>query len=235
MKQEGLNFNEKLNELMKTDLICLGYKGEQAYYTSKKNIKPKEYSGLALEPISDIELSKKLKKFGSSHKKTFIKEFEYQTFEAKDKIRQKKLMERQKLNAEIEKVIFPCAQTDVELNNHTLIGSWQLYKTKYENGEERFEKEKSRPTLSFGADYTYKQFFPKADFITAGNWRVAGNQIITTENKFEPAQKNAITARTSRFSNVSLNEDTLIMDAKLELIGLAYYLRIKIQPTNIEH
>jgi hypothetical protein len=108
MKKEENKFTEKLNELMTHNLVCLGYVGEQAYFYSLDGVAPKDYKDIDLKPLSQSELKHNLNRYDNTQRKNLLKDFDYQLFEVKEKIRQDKLEERRKFREEIMSVIFPC-------------------------------------------------------------------------------------------------------------------------------
>lgn len=57
---DNINFSNTLNELFQYQLVCLAYKGEQAYFY-KSNLSPKHYE-VTLSKISDSELKQRLRK-----------------------------------------------------------------------------------------------------------------------------------------------------------------------------
>ena len=111
MKKEENKFTEKLNELMTHNLVCLGYIGEQAYFYSLDGVAPKDYNDIDLKPLSQSELKHNLNRYDNTQRKNLLKDFDYQLFEVKEKIRQDKLEERRKFREEIMMVIFPCGFT----------------------------------------------------------------------------------------------------------------------------
>lgn len=225
MKKKEDKYNEKLNELMKNSVICLAYIGEQAYFYSDDDVAPNEYN-IELVKMSQAELKGKLNRYDNKQRKNLLKEIDYQFVEVKDKKRQKTLLERQKLISEIEPVIFPCGDIEQALNNFSLVGVWMLNKYKFGNDFEEVDYGLNNPTIIFDSDFTFEENFPKSTSKYVGNWRVVGRNIVTTENRFEPSSKNATTPSTNQFSNVSIVADTLIMDAQLERVGKAYYVRM---------
>jgi hypothetical protein len=111
MRLDGGNgkYSEKLDELIKYDLVCIAYKGEQAYYYSEKVIQSKEYTGIKLSTISKDELILKLNSAGGLAQVSDIqKENDFFQFEVVDKKRQKHNMALQELTDKIRELIFPC-------------------------------------------------------------------------------------------------------------------------------
>ncbi len=126
MKKEGAVYTEKLNELMKNDVICLAYKGEQAYYKIKTNVKPKTYENLKLSKISHEELKQKMRRFDEKQTSSLFKEFDYQLFEQEEKTRINNLKLREEFRTKIEEVIFPCVNipspiTEVSFNSPIIV------------------------------------------------------------------------------------------------------------------
>ena len=111
MRVDGGNgkYSEKLNELMTYDLVCVGYKDEQAYYYSQKDIHARDYSNISLSAIEKDELSRRLNTFSSqSQVEAIKKENDYFQFEIKDLKRQRQNTVLRELTQKIRPVIFPC-------------------------------------------------------------------------------------------------------------------------------
>lgn len=108
VKQESKVYTEKLNELMVNDLICLAYKGKQAYLYSKKRIASGDYNNIVLSAISDKELNVSLKQYNRTQQTNMLKELEFQYAEVEENMRQQKLTNQKAIRREIEMVIFPC-------------------------------------------------------------------------------------------------------------------------------
>ena len=177
MKKEGAVYTEKLNELMKNDVICLAYKGEQAYYKIKTNVKPKAYENLKLDKISHEELKQKMRRFDEKQTSSLFKEFDYQLFEQEEKTRINNLKLREEFRAKIEEVIFPCGE---EVEEDLLIGTWEWVKTgPGKNGEMHFIEAHIR--------YIFKQkkfLFEYIDDETVkihGTWKREGDYIFIEE------------------------------------------------------
>jgi hypothetical protein len=84
----GGKFSENLNDLMSYDLVCIGYKGEQPFLYSKKEINPGTYS-VELIQTDQRQLDRELKRAGpSSQTRGIKKEIEFLKYEIKDRIRQ---------------------------------------------------------------------------------------------------------------------------------------------------
>src|SRR5262249_23373061 len=87
--KDGL-YKEKLNELMKYKLVCIGYEDEQAFYYSQQVVEAKDYKDITLEAIGKEELDAKLGGSGNKGQAAdLLKENDYFRFSAKDLKRQK--------------------------------------------------------------------------------------------------------------------------------------------------
>jgi len=102
-------YSEKIDELMKYDLVCIGYKDEQAYFNSRKTIQSKDYAGITLSAIGRDELDQELNRFGSLSQGSAIRrENEFFQFEITDTKRKKTNIALGELTVRIMKLIFPC-------------------------------------------------------------------------------------------------------------------------------
>jgi hypothetical protein len=102
-------YTEKLNELIKYKLICVGYKGERAFYYSAPAVEPKAYTNIELTEISTSELNQILnQEKNRNHGSEVQKELVYYNFYKKDKIRQQDNANRKQLKQKISLVIFGC-------------------------------------------------------------------------------------------------------------------------------
>lgn len=109
MKQDGNSFNEKLNELFEYQLVCVAYKGEQAYYHISDEPITTGDMDIQLEQISKIDLEKALNQLKSSKKgNDVLKDLEYQTFKMLDDQRRSKNIEIREFRAAMYRVVFPC-------------------------------------------------------------------------------------------------------------------------------
>jgi hypothetical protein len=105
-------YSEKLNELMKYKLVCVGYKNEQAFYYSQPGIEPKAYVGIELTAISQHELKRALKREGGhEHEKEIRKEISFFLYNYRDRKRRQHNFALQELMMKVVSVIFPCEQT----------------------------------------------------------------------------------------------------------------------------
>ena len=84
----GGKFSEKLNGLMSYDLVCIGYKGEQPFLYSQKEMRPGTYT-VELKETDQKELNRELRRSGSKTKE-IKKELEYLKYEFNDRIRQQR-------------------------------------------------------------------------------------------------------------------------------------------------
>lgn len=102
-------YTEKLNELIKYKLICVGYKGERAFFYSQPAIEPKAYTNIELAEISTSELNRILKQEKKRNSEAGLqKELAYYQFYKKDKIRQQSNADRQQLRQKTSFIIFGC-------------------------------------------------------------------------------------------------------------------------------
>jgi hypothetical protein len=111
MQVAGANgkYSERLNELMKYRLVCLGYKDEKAFFYSKDDIIAKDYPGIFLTAIENNDLDRELNKMGSSgQSKAIQKENQFLLFEIKDQNRQKHNQDLLELRDRMLHFIFPC-------------------------------------------------------------------------------------------------------------------------------
>ncbi len=103
-------YSEKLDELMKYNLVCLGYKDEKAFVFRMDSVAPKAYTHIALSAVvDDKELTRLLNKTGNKTQAADLqKENEYQRFDIQDKKRQKANILSQELNSRIRASFFDC-------------------------------------------------------------------------------------------------------------------------------
>jgi hypothetical protein len=102
-------YSEKLDELIKYDLVCIAYKNEEAYFYSVNSIKPKEYTGIILQSVSNDHLTQKLNSFNKlSQTNAILKEDDYFRFEEADRKRQKQNRVLEELRVRVLPVVFPC-------------------------------------------------------------------------------------------------------------------------------
>ena len=117
-KRNNEEFKEKLNELMKYDLVVIGYKGNQAFYHHKKHVTPKMYNP-KLNKVSKEQLNDVLAGLRKSeHAESMLKETEFRQFEIEEAKRKSKIANLQKLRAMIRYAVFPCqriTRTDADL------------------------------------------------------------------------------------------------------------------------
>jgi cytochrome c551/c552 len=99
---------EKLNELMKYKLVCIGYKGEDVFSYIQEDIRPGRYMDLTLTKTDERMLKKQLNKLDITNESAFQEELTYQQFVVTEQQRKKKLNDRWQFIMRIEQVIFPC-------------------------------------------------------------------------------------------------------------------------------
>ncbi len=101
-------FEEKLNELMTYKMVCIAYKGEESFYYSEDNIKPKNYT-VSLVKTDNATINKTLNKLSnSSQAKAMKDELKYLDFEKEEGKRQTQLLKITELTNKVRPVIFPC-------------------------------------------------------------------------------------------------------------------------------
>lgn len=104
-------YKEKLNELMKYKLVCVGYRNGQAFFYSQPGIEPKAYAGIELTAVSQRELKRALnREGGDKHEKEIRKEINFFLFNYRDMERQRHKLALQELMMKVVTVIFPCEQ-----------------------------------------------------------------------------------------------------------------------------
>ncbi len=100
-------YTEKLNELIKYKLVCVGYKDDRTFYYSLPAIEPKAYSNIELAEVSSKELNRLLNKVGNGRYGTGIqKELAFYLFYKKDSKRQKQNLELRKFTWKVQRVIW---------------------------------------------------------------------------------------------------------------------------------
>lgn len=108
IKNAGSVFKENLNELMNYSVLTIGFIGSDTYYNEIKNAKAQPYE-IDLISINTKGLSKKLNAdFPINLKSDLSKDINYQLFDIKEKVRQNKVMDREKMRERIKGEVFPC-------------------------------------------------------------------------------------------------------------------------------
>jgi hypothetical protein len=177
MKQAGDVFEEKLNELMAYNLVCIAYKGESAFYYMQNNIEAKAYTNIVMEPIHIKKLNDKLAELKKhDHISAMEKELKYQNFEVKEKIRENKIDSINNLKERIQKVIFSCeanASLDTleyfkillksKLNSNQIDSLIRFKTTQMTTGEGKinlfFEIKDKHFMLTFDEDFTTYSYY----------------------------------------------------------------------------
>lgn len=109
LKQNKDVFEEKLNEFITYNLVCIAYKGENAFFYSQHTIEAKAYTGIILEPINLRKLNEKLNELKDyNHISAMEKEMDYLIFEMQDQKRQNKLRDIRELKAKVIELLFSC-------------------------------------------------------------------------------------------------------------------------------
>ncbi|MBS1565019.1 MAG: hypothetical protein JST39_11560, partial [Bacteroidetes bacterium] len=82
-------YTEKLNELMHYKMICIGWKGEQAFIHTISDIRPGDYPPFTMEKIDGSKLDEQLSQAGNAAQSADMKEeTAYWQFEIQDEQRQ---------------------------------------------------------------------------------------------------------------------------------------------------
>lgn len=111
MRVKGSNglYNEKLNELMKYKLACIGYKGDEVYLYWEGVAYPKEYKDVTLVKTSSSNLASLFNTGGnSSQSGQMQEELRFHEFTRGEEKRKQKINDIIELRARIEVAIFPC-------------------------------------------------------------------------------------------------------------------------------
>ncbi|MDO6432988.1 hypothetical protein Q4E93_20435 [Flavitalea sp. BT771] len=102
-------YTEKLNELLKYDLVCIGYKGDQPWYYHQRNVQARSYAGIRLNSITPEALTRALNKAGSLGQSSDLqKENSFFQFDIKDQKRQQHNRELEALQRRLIAMLFPC-------------------------------------------------------------------------------------------------------------------------------
>jgi hypothetical protein len=109
------SYNEKLNALLKYDLVCLAYKGDQIFFYHQQNLGPKAYTHIQLSSISQPDLKRRLNEAGSiGNLSQFQDEDSFYQFDIKDQPRRKHNEELAALRGRLINMIFPCIQIEAK-------------------------------------------------------------------------------------------------------------------------
>ena len=111
MRLNGSNgeYSEKLDELMKYDLVCIAYKDEQAFFYSRENILSGNYSGIMMTPVNSKELEQHLNKIGNSTQTSALqRENDFFRFDIIDQKRQQHNLDLEELTQKAMYLIYPC-------------------------------------------------------------------------------------------------------------------------------
>ena len=104
--KDNINFKNTLNDLLNYELVCLAYKGEQAYFY-KGNLQPQHYD-VALKPITDAELQATLNKQVEGGKSNDIRsDINFYKEEIKYNKAKAKFKEKDELTLKIGTFLFP--------------------------------------------------------------------------------------------------------------------------------
>ncbi|MCH7534341.1 MAG: cytochrome c [Bacteroidetes bacterium] len=120
MKQQENTFKEKLNKLVNYNVLCIGYKGEQAFFSSIENTKPGTAS-VSPEMISDEELEIQIRKLCRNRARQDLQaDLAFEKFQIKEIARQKKNAEIADLRKTLFPVIFPCESIPVQSESFSM-------------------------------------------------------------------------------------------------------------------
>ena len=104
-------YTEKLNELIKYDLVCLGYKGEQTFYYHQPGVQPGIHDSIRLSSISAEELTRQLNQVGSeTQARQLIQENDFFKFDISDQKRRQKNQAWEELLARLRAMITCCGE-----------------------------------------------------------------------------------------------------------------------------
>ena len=105
---EGV-YTEKLNELLKYDLVCIGYKGDQAWYYHQGDIRPAVYTNIQLKSVSAEELASQLNQAGNlTQAEELRKENSFSEFDIQDQKRRKRLKDLRELRIRVGRIVTRC-------------------------------------------------------------------------------------------------------------------------------
>ena len=110
MRLENKNdvFEEKVTKLMNYKLICIAYKGDEAFYYSADNVKSGDHT-VSLIKTDNATIQNNINKLSKrSQSKAMNDELNYVSFARAEEKRQKKLEEQRVFENKVKKVIFPC-------------------------------------------------------------------------------------------------------------------------------
>lgn len=109
MKFTNGQYEEKLNELLKYDLVCVGYKNDQPFYFLSENVSPGNYGNIVLQSISRDDLNSKLNTLKNVSASTDVaSDLDYAEFQNTEEKRQVKAKATAKLRELLMPVVFPC-------------------------------------------------------------------------------------------------------------------------------
>jgi hypothetical protein len=110
--QQGNNFKEQLNALLKYEAIAVAYKGTQTYFAKEQSVQPKEYT-FNLLPVTDDAFHAALNNYSLSKNKAFKIEMDYRLFEQMEVERQVQLQKEMQFREKIAASIFNCLSMPV--------------------------------------------------------------------------------------------------------------------------
>ena len=104
----------KLNAAMRYDLVCIGYKGEQAFYYYQKDLTSGDHPPVELDSIRQEELKRRLNAIASRTQAADLeRENAYFRFEIRDQERRKAVEKIMELQCMILRKFFPCIELRV--------------------------------------------------------------------------------------------------------------------------
>ncbi|NQY09707.1 MAG: cytochrome c [Flavobacteriales bacterium] len=108
MKFSKNRFSKPLNELLDYNVICIGYKGEEAFSSSIESVEPGE-NWVDLEPILDNDLEVKIRKLCTNRAGRDMRaDMAFEKFQIKEQARKKRNEHIVDLRGKLHPLIFPC-------------------------------------------------------------------------------------------------------------------------------
>lgn len=108
-------YTEKLNELIRYDLVCLGYKGEQSFYACDYSVQPRTYDSIRLHRFNADALTKELTRMGSvTQSQQLIQENTFFRLDIQDEKRRKHNETLEELKGRLIHMIMPCWQGEAD-------------------------------------------------------------------------------------------------------------------------
>ncbi|MBO9659927.1 MAG: hypothetical protein J7527_14000, partial [Chitinophagaceae bacterium] len=115
LNASNAGYSGKLNELMKYNLAVVGYKNDNPFFYSMKNVSSQHYAGIKLSLISERNLIQQLNMLASgAQAKDIGKEQDFLRFEIKDKRRQDDKRDRILVSKRIFRLIFAACLPEID-------------------------------------------------------------------------------------------------------------------------